>query len=269
MGTMIIHLITDFGMDAPDHTVSQAHLLRNFPHANMAYSPQSFKKGHVLQQAVFGKLVCGHFPEQTIHIFRVGMLAKTTPRFVLGFYANQFFLAPDNGILPLLFDDPNQENAKYFQITPAERVIHPLMQVYIPAIHQLVQSNFEPEGTFEIKPQLVRSAMPEPTISGNKMFLTVIYNDVFGNAYFNLNFRDFELIRQGRKFRIIVNHHTIIERLSAEYNDVTEGDAICTFNYGGMLQISVNAGSSAQLLALSEGRNVILEFAETVNPNNN
>lgn len=264
MSNMIIHLITDFGMDAPDHTISQAHLVRNFPDAKLIFSPQNFKKGHVLQQAIFGKLVSGHFPDQTIHIFRVGMLSKTTPRFVLGHYANQFFLSPDNGILPLLFDDPHQENAKYYQITPAERVIHPLMQVYIPAIQKLIQSQWTPESNFEIKSQLVRSTMPEPTIAGNQMRLTVIYNDVFGNAYFNLNYRDFELIRQNRRFTIRVNHFTEIQKLSLEYNDVDEGDAICTFNYGGIMQISVNSGSSAQLLALTEGRNVILEFKDTV-----
>ena len=262
MDNTTLHLITDFGFEAPEHTIAQIQLLRNFPGASIVYSPQLFRKGHALQQAIFGKLVCGHFPDNSIHIFRVGTLAKLPPRFVLGHFGNQFFLAPDNGILPLLFDDPTGENANYYQITPAESVVNPLIQVYLPAIKTLLENGYSIQNKFEIKDQVYRMNMPEPTISGSVMRLTVIYNDVFGNAYFNLNYRDFELLRNQRRFRLMINHYTELNRLSLDYNDVPEGNPICTFGHGGLLQIAVNAGSSAQLLELSEGKNIMLEFVD-------
>jgi len=263
MQNVTLHLITDFGFDAPEHTMAQIQLIRNFPGSDIVYSPQSFRKGHALQQAMFGKLVCGHFPDKSIHILRVGTLAKLPPRFVLGYFGNQYFLSPDNGVLPLLFDDPAGELAEYYQITPVEAVVNPLLQVYIPTIKSIVQSDYQ-LGSFSKKDQVYRITMPEPTISGNILRLTVIYNDVFGNAYFNLNYRDFETFRNQRRFRLIINHLTEINRLSLDYNDVPEGNAICTFGHGGMLQIAVNAGSSAQLLGLSEGKNVMLEFIDVV-----
>lgn len=262
MGNAIIHLITDFGFEAPEHTISQVQLYRNFPSASIVYSPQPFRKGHALQQAIFGKLVCGHFPDNSIHILRVGILAKLPPRFVLGCFGNQFFLAPDNGVLPLLFDDPNGENATYYQITPSDPIVNPLLQVFIPAANTLIQSDFQVNNIFQPKDSVYRINMPEPTISGNVLRLTVIYNDFFGNAYFNLNYRDFELFRNQRKFRLIINHYTEINRLSLDYNDVPEGNPICTFGHGGLMQVAVNAGSSAQLLELLEGKNVMLEFID-------
>ena len=264
MQNATIHLITDFGFDAPEHTIAQIQLIRNFPGSSIVYSPQPFRKGHALQQAIFGRLVCGHFPDNSIHVLRVGSLAKLPPRFVLGYFGNQFFLSPDNGVLPLLFDDPNGENAEYYQITPTDSMVNPLLQVYIPTIKSILNSEYRLHTHFEKKDQVYRITMPEPTISGNVMRLTVIYNDVFGNAYFNLNYRDFESLRNQRRFRLIINHLTEINRLSLDYNDVQEGNAICTFGHGGMLQIAVNAGSSAQLLGLSEGKNVMLEFVDPI-----
>jgi len=241
MSNAIIHLITDFGFEAPEHTIAQVQLYRNFPGASIVFSPQSFRKGHALQQAIFGKLVCGHFPDNSIHILRVGTLAKLPPRFVLGHFGNQFFLAPDNGVLPLLFDDPHGENASYY-----------------------LSSGYNVVDRLQKKEQVYRVTMPEPTISGSILRLTVIYNDFFGNAYFNLNYRDFELLRNQRKFRLMINHYTEINKLSLDYNDVPEGHPICTFGHGGLLQVAVNAGSSAQLLELLEGKNVMLEFIDNL-----
>jgi S-adenosylmethionine hydrolase len=264
MSNAIIHLITDFGFEAPEHTIAQVQLYRNFPGASIVFSPQSFRKGHALQQAIFGKLVCGHFPDNSIHILRVGTLAKLPPRFVLGHFGNQFFLAPDNGVLPLLFDDPHGENASYYQITPIDPVVNPLLQVFIPAVTNLLSSGYNVVDRLQKKEQVYRVTMPEPTISGSILRLTVIYNDFFGNAYFNLNYRDFELLRNQRKFRLMINHYTEINKLSLDYNDVPEGHPICTFGHGGLLQVAVNAGSSAQLLELLEGKNVMLEFIDNL-----
>jgi S-adenosylmethionine hydrolase len=108
---------------------------------------------------------------------------------------------------------------------------------------------------------MVRSAPPTPTLSNNVMNLTVLYNDYYGNAYLNINRSTFEEVGQGRAFRLRISHSMEIKQLSNGYNDVMEGMELCLFGYGDIMQVAVNAGSAVQYLSLTEGRNILLEFA--------
>ena len=257
--TAIIHVLCDFSVESPDYTVTQARLARNFPNHKAVISPQPFKKGHILGQSVFLQLVVPEFPEGSIHICRVGTMSRMAPRFVLAKWNGSFFLAPDNGLLPLYF---NNDDIVYYNINPSGyQVTDAMSQIYIPALQRLMDSNFEVDGVFEIKEMMVRSAPPTPTLSNNVMNLTVLYNDYYGNAYLNINRRTFEEVGQGRAFRLRISHSMEIKQLSNGYNDVMEGMELCLFGYGDIMQVAVNAGSAVQYLSLIEGRNILLEFA--------
>ena len=246
----IIHVLCDFSVESPDYTVTQARLARNFPHHKAVISPQPFKKGHILGQSVFLQLVVPEFP---------GTMSRMAPRFVLAKWNGSFFLAPDNGLLPLYF---NNDDIVYYNINPSGyQVTDAMSQIYIPALQRLLDSNMEVEGVFEIKEMMVRSAPPTPTLSNNVMNLTVLYNDYYGNAYLNINKRTFEEAGQGRPFRLRISHSMEIKQLSNGYNDVMEGMELCLFGYGDIMQVAVNAGSAVQYLSLTEGRNILLEFA--------
>lgn len=255
----IIHVLCDFSVESPDYTVTQARLARYFPEHRAIISPQPFKKGHILGQSVFLQLVVPEFPQGSIHICRVGTMSRMAPRFVLAEYEGSYFIAPDNGLLPLFF---NNEEIEYYNINPSGiQVTDAMSEVYIPAVQRLLASNMKLQGVFDVKEMMVRSSPPTPTLSNNVMNLTVLYNDYYGNAYLNINRKTFEEIGQGRSFRLRISHSMEIKQLSNSYNDVMEGMELCLFGYGDILQVAVNAGSAVQYLSLTEGRNILLEFA--------
>jgi S-adenosylmethionine hydrolase len=260
--TPLVHLLCDFRVEAPDYTVAMARMASEFPHIKTLITPQPFKKGHVLGQSVFLKLVIDEFPEGTIHICRFGTMSKMPNRFVLIEHNNRFFMGPDNGLFPIYF---GETDPVYYNITPDSsiRVVDALKQVYIPALHQLINHNMSIElAGFKVKEMLIRSSPPQPTLSNGMMRLTVIYNDYYGNAYLNIDKKTFEEIGQGRAFRLRLNSNIEINRLSESYNDVLEGMELCMFGYGNIMQIAVNAGSAAQYLSLNEDKAVILQFQE-------
>ncbi|MFM1762902.1 MAG: S-adenosyl-l-methionine hydroxide adenosyltransferase, partial [Bacteroidota bacterium] len=113
--TPIVHLLCDFRVEAPDYTVAMARMAMEFPQIKTLITPQPFKKGHVLGQSVFLKLVIDEFPEGTIHICRFGTMSKMPNRFVLVEHNNRFFMGPDNGLFPLYF---GESDPVYYNITP-------------------------------------------------------------------------------------------------------------------------------------------------------
>lgn len=258
----LIHLLCDFSVESPDYTVAMARMAAEFPQLKTLITPQPFKKGHILGQSVFMQLVLNEFPEGTVHICRFGTISKLPNRFVMASFQGKTYMGPDSGLLPLYFGD---HAIIYYNITPANNIniFDPLKEVYIPALHNLIEANMNVESAgFPIKEMMVRSAPPLPTVSNGMMRLTVIYNDYYGNAYLNLSKKTFEEVVQGRPFRLLINSNLEINRLSQSYNDVFEGMELCMFGHGDILQIAVNAGSAAQYLSLKEDKSVVLQFQE-------
>ncbi len=254
----LLHLLCDFSVESPDFTISQALMAKHFPKNRCVVSPQKFKKGHILAQSVFLKLVVPSFPDGTIHICRVGTMSKQAARFIVAKSDGHYFMGPDNGLLSLCFEDPKLE---YFNITPENPVQDPLKQVYIPAIEKLVAANMTLSGIFDVKETIVRSMLPTPTLSNDTLNLTVIYIDYYGNVYFNLDRKTFIEVGKGRNFKLRINSNIVIQKLSNQYNDVNEGHELCMFGHGDILQVAVNSGSAEQYLGLGDGRNVIIQFA--------
>ena len=242
----MIHVLCDFSVESPDYTVTMARIARFFPSHRAIISPQPFKKGHIMGQSVFLQLVVPEFPEGSIHICRVGTMSRMAPRFLLAKWKGSYYLAPDNGLLPLYFND---DQVVYYNINSSGiQVNDAMMQIYIPALQKLIESNMVVDGIFDVKEMLVRSSPPTPTLSNNVVNLTVLYNDYYGNAYLNINRQTFEEIGQGRPFRLRISHSMEIKQLSQGYNDVMEGMELCMFGYGDILQVAVNAGSAVQYL---------------------
>lgn len=254
----LLHLLCDFSVESPDFTISQALLAKHFPNIKCVVSPQKFKKGHILAQSVFLKLVVSSFPDGTIHICRVGTMSKQAARFIVAKSGEHYFMGPDNGLLPLYFGDSELE---YFNITPRDSILDPLKHVYIPAIEKLIAGDMILSGIFDVKETLVRSMLPSPTLSNDTLNLTVIYIDYYGNVYFNLDRKTFIEVGQGRNFKLRINSNIVIQKLSSHYNDVNEGNELCLFGHGDILQVAVNSGSAEQYLGLGDGRNVIIQFA--------
>ncbi|MFM1897853.1 MAG: hypothetical protein RL577_93 [Bacteroidota bacterium] len=255
----LLHLLCDFEMGSPEYSVSQAQLLHAFPEFKLATSPQSIKKGHVQAQAIFLRLVRNAFPPGTIHLCHFRTSSRQPKRFVAAWNDGQLYLAPDNGVLTLLF---GPDFTDYYRLNVKEPFQSPLASAYLPELIRLREKDFQLESILEPKDSVVSTQLLAPTMSGNTLRLTVLYNDAHGNAYLNFDRAAFDYFGAGRSFSLR-NSSMSIDRISQHYDDVVEGEVLALFGWGDLLQISVNAGSAQQYLALNEGKMLILEFQES------
>ena len=65
----------------------------------------------------------------------------------------------------------------------------------------------------------------------------------------NITREEFEEQRKGRSFKIVFKRDEVIEKISETYADVQEGEKLALFNSAGYLEIAINKGNAAGLLA--------------------
>jgi S-adenosylmethionine hydrolase len=258
----LIHVFTDYGSDAIENSVSRALLnvhVSSMPHV---FSQPRLTPGHLSTAAMFMQLVMPSFTAGTIHICDITH-TRLSPRaaapFLAAFANNQWFLAPDNGFLPMIMQDVSCD---FYNIPAQTKVLNVMQDIYLPALLSLIESagNTIP---FEVKEHPAKSLIPKPAFQQNLLRLAVVYNDAKGNAVFNLKKDEFERMRNGRRFRISVSTYRLeIDRISDSIFDVEQGYATAYFGMGDFLQIAMNAGSAKQYYGLSEGTVIMLEFID-------
>ncbi len=255
---LLIHYWVDFGTESIDFTLGQAKIYAAFPDARIIVSPSKLKKGNIQSQSIYLKQFIEQFPPNTIHICHLSFHSSQTKRFIITKVNDQILVGPDNGFFHL---STGNDLHKYY-ILPVEKFTNnSLAEVYLPGITMAIEGNFDLANIFKEKTIMVKSNMMQPTINGNVIRLTVLYNDNNGNAFFNLDKTNFELLGKNRNF-MLRNHTFKINRISHDYDDVPEGEALCLFTYGNILQVAQNAGNASEKLGLITDSFAILEFFE-------
>lgn len=225
--------------------------------AAVVNSNHDFKKGDIISPGIFMKLVYADFPPGCIHILSLHIESRLREKYILATHRDMFFLAPDNGVLPIVF---GEEEAQWYQLTDPEAGADVFRTVYMPALEKLIASGFQPAKAFIPESRTKKLLLPSPTLSGNIMRLTVLYNDAHGNAYLNIDKSEFLRITEGKKFSIRLGFKDSIDNISPGTETVPEGQKLAYFGPGNLLQIAVNSGSAAQYLGLVKGKNVMLEI---------
>lgn len=253
----IIHYWSDFGVETIDFTISQGLLYKAFPTYQLACSPSKLKKGSINAQYVYFTQFRKVFPRNTIHICHLSFNSNQPRRFVIIHQYDQYFLGPDNGFLPLAFED---EDVDYYIIDNKDLKKSELSEVYIPAIEMLMNSNFPALDTiFRRKEVMVRPISIKPVITQNQIRCNCIYIDLMGNMFFNLSKTQFEEIRNGRKVKIRTSMFTLNE-ISNDYDDVPEGHILALFSWGEYLQIAQNMGNASYNVGMSENAPLLIDF---------
>jgi hypothetical protein len=255
----LIHYWTDVGVESIEFTLAQARLYRHFPKMNIAISPSRLKKGNVMAQSIVLKQFKEQFPANTIHICDLSFVSNQPRRFIILEYQSQLFLGPDNGLFYIAF---NGQPVDFLRIMNNNFLKDPLGEIYIPTILDVITEHEKPlTELFTPKDFMVRPITLQPVINDKTMRITCLYVDHVGNAFFNVHQNEFEEIRNGRKARIRMMTGTI-NKISNQMEDVTEGEIVAYFDWGGILKLSQNAGNFSKHLAVYENNQIIVEFYE-------
>ena len=244
---MIITLLSDLGSGDAEVTIVKAILTSSLSQVQFVDISHSVPQFNLQQAAYLLLSAYRHFPDDTIHIILVDVFAGVAPCMLLFKYQNQYFIAPDNGILPLVFgEELNDARLCYEFKKPYSFNDWPKNAA---KIAQAIAS-----GQYEIlyQPYQLKTALRfmQPKILHDGVECNILYIDQFENVVLDITRAQFEEIIGTNPFRIRVSRSHELTTISNNYNDVGEGKALCRFNDTGYLEIAINQGKAASLLGL-------------------
>jgi S-adenosylmethionine hydrolase len=257
----IITLTTDYGTN--DHLVGvlKGVILRINPDVQIVDITHGVTPFDLLDGATVIANAYPFFPPRTIHVVVVdpGVGTERRPLIVSG--QNQYFLAPDNGVLSGVFE--KEQNFLVRHLTAEHYFLHPVSKtfhgrdVFAPVAGWL-SKNWQPGSMGEEITDFKRFALPRPKEADGLLKGVVLKVDSFGNLITNFRGEDLPAaaIEKGA-INLQVGTHAI-SKLVPTFANGNAGEAIAYVGSSGNLEIGVNKGSASRTLGLGRGTPVLL-----------
>jgi S-adenosylmethionine hydrolase len=260
----IITLTTDYGTN--DHLVGvlKGVILRINPDVQIVDITHGVTSFDLLDGATVIANAYPYFPSRTIHVVVVdpGVGTERRPLIVSG--QNQYFLAPDNGVLSGVYE--KEQNFIVRHLTAEHYFLHPVSKtfhgrdVFAPVAGWL-SKNWQPGSMGEEITDFKRFALPRPKEADGLLKGVVLKVDSFGNLI--TNFREEDLpagaFEKG-ELNLQVGSHAV-SKLVPTFANGNAGEAIAYVGSSGNLEIGVNKGSASKTLGLGRGTPVLLNKA--------
>lgn len=251
-----VTLTTDFGKNSYNIASLKGAILSVSPESNLVDISNEISNFDIVEGAFILENSFKFFPKKTIHIIAINSFYANRVRLLILEHDGHFFIAPDNGVLSLLFDDIDVDTLRYLEygLVPGDLYKN---------IAKLVFEINENKDLSEIsnKPTNYNKRISiKPIITGNTIRATIIYIDKFGNCILNIKKDKFEQIGGRKNFELRYSPKNVIKNISKKYSDVSFGDELCLFNSAGYLEIAVNTGSANEILGLEKGSVVQITF---------
>lgn len=223
-------------------------------------APQDVMEGaFVVRDAAY------HFPADTIHVIVVDPGVGTARRPVALRCRKQFFVGPDNGILPLLLDGTPPERCvelddpSYWRSADVSTTFHG-RDIFAPAAaHLSAGVELDRLGSKVDALTPMQWALPITDEQGVQGW--VVHVDRFGNCITNVSREMIEERRGERPIKCFVGS-AILEGTRQTYASVEAGEPLMHYNSSDMLEVSVNSGNAAELLSIRKGDPVNILFRE-------
>jgi S-adenosylmethionine hydrolase len=257
----IITLTTDYGTN--DHLVGtlKGVILKINPDVTIVDITHHVTPFDLLDGALSIGAAYSYFPARTIHIVVVDPGVGTERRPLLATSENQYFVAPDNGVLSLIYErDPNvvvrHANVEHYYLQPVSKTFHG-RDVFAPIAAWLAKSG-QTASMGEVIEDYKKFAMPRPKAANGLMKGIVMRVDAFGNLVTNFRLEDIsEAARKTGNVDLAVGTHTVA-RLVETFALGNAGEPIAYVGSSGYVEIAVNKGNAARTLALGRGAHVTL-----------
>ena len=254
----IITLITDFG--AADHFVgTMKGVIYNInPHVEIVDITHQVAAYDIFDAAFALAQSYRFFPSDTIHLVVVDPGVGTTRRPLLARSMAYKFVAPDNGVLSLIYE--REENVQVRHITADHYFLNPVSatfqgrDIFAPVVGWL-SKGVEVDKFGEPISDYVKFTSPKPKrVSDNLIKGVVMKIDKFGNILTNLRPEDLPQLfaENPPSFKIIINEHEIT-RLNLAYSMGKPGELFAIVGSSGYIEICTNRGSAAKVLNVNRG----------------
>jgi hypothetical protein len=259
----IITLTTDYG--TADHLVGamKGVILKIQPEAQIIDISHTVMPFDILDGALTIGQAYRYYPSRTIHVVVVDPGVGTQRRPLLVGGDQHYFVAPDNGVLSLVYEREERLHVRHVQaehyfLSPVSNTFHG-RDIFAPVAAWLAK-NWQPASFGEEVTDFVRFSMPKPKAANNTVKGVVLKVDNFGNLITNITAEDVpQILATGASFKITLGSKQIA-RLVQTYAQGAQGEPFAILGSSGFLEISVNKGSAARALAAQRGAEVTVEL---------
>jgi S-adenosyl-L-methionine hydrolase (adenosine-forming) len=167
-------------------------------------------------------------------------------------------MAKDNGLIPLIIDNTPDKIIRLNKKSN-EDLLFPLKNIMARAACRLAVSRNEYDLGLASK-EIYTVTTLNPMLERDIIRGTILYIDNYGNAITNIRKSHLERYDPDKKTAISFGRRISVNKISELYSDVPEGEVVCLFGSGGLLEIAINKGSAAQLLGLQLKNAILIEF---------
>lgn len=262
MTNPIVTLTTDYGTN--DHLVAvlKGVILKINPEVTIIDITHDVTPFDLLDGALAIASAYAYFPARTIHVVIVDPGVGTERRPLLVSGQNQYFIAPDNGVLSGVYE--KEQNfavrhltSEHYFLQPVSKTFHG-RDIFAPAAGWL-SKHWQPASMGEDIKDFKRFAMPRPKEGDDGLLKGVVLKvDGFGNLITNIRAEDLspESLEKG-EVKLQAGSHPVT-RLVPTFASGNTGEPIAYVGSNGYVEIAVNKGNAAKTLGLGRGAPVLL-----------
>ncbi len=262
----IITLTTDFGTN--DHFVGamKGVIVDIVPDAQIVDISHAVQAFDVLDGALTISQAYSYFPSGTVHVVVVDPGVGTARRPILASSDGHHFVAPDNGVLSMVYAREERMRVRhitsehYFRV-PVSNTFH-ARDIFAPVAAWLAKQ-VDSDKFGDVIEDYVRFAAPKPkAVAENRMRAVVLKVDRFGNLITNVTPEEVPAIfKPGAEFKITIGSKSFSE-IRQTFSDGAPGEVFGIIGSMGYLEIVANRASAAQLTGVGKGAEVSIFLGE-------
>jgi S-adenosyl-L-methionine hydrolase (adenosine-forming) len=265
----IITLTTDFGLN--DHFVGamKGVILQIDPEAQIIDISHAVQPFDILDGALTISQAYSYFPSGTVHMVIVDPGVGTARRPILMAGDRHLFVAPDNGVLSLIYDREQRISVRHitsehYFLQPRSNTFH-ARDIFSPVAAYMAKG-IDPDRFGEEITDYVRFSAPRPKPIDERTLRGVVLKvDRFGNLVTNITAQDAPQLFSATPsaFKITIGSKSQATRIYSNYAEGAPGEVFGILGSMGFLEVASNRGSAFQLLGAGKGSevNVVMEGA--------
>jgi hypothetical protein len=261
MPRRIITLTTDFGTSDHFAGTMKGVILSIQPSAQIVDITHEVQPFEIADGAFTIAQAYPYFPKKSIHVVVVDPGVGSTRRPLLAEAAGHYFIAPDNGVLSMVFGHQPSKlrvwhitNERYF-LRPLSRTFHG-RDVFAPVAAHLASGILPARFGTRIQ-DYIRLTFDKPKQTAKKTWAgSILKVDRFGNLFTNLHIDHFAGVKT-RPFEMKVGMQTI-SRLALTFTECEPEEIFVIVGSSGYIEIASNQGSAAKALGCGAGSPVAL-----------
>ena len=261
MPNAIITLTTDYGTN--DHLVGtlKGVILKINPEVTIIDITHNVTPFDLLDGARAIGSAYSYFPARTIHVVVVDPGVGTARRPLLVTADNQYFVAPDNGVLSMVYEREQNlvvrhANAEHYFLQPVSRTFHG-RDVFAPVAAWL-SKGWQTASMGDEITDFKKFAMPKPKAKDGLVKGIVMRVDSFGNLITNFRTEDLpESALQKGALHLQVGNQPVA-KLVPTFAMGAAGEPVAYIGSSGYLEVGVNKANASKTLGIGRGMPAVL-----------